>query len=211
MAIEQFDGFGSSSGMGKNPAILVIDIMKGFTNPECPLGSNLEKEVSAVKNLLQTAREKEFPVIFTTVAYEPHFKDGAYFIEKVPALKTLTQDSEWIDIDPRLERDEGSEPLIIKKFASAFFGTNLQSILAFENIDTAIITGFSTSGCVRATAVDALQNGYRVIIPKECVGDRSRKAHEANLYDIQTKYGDVLPLEEVKSYLSNLKGDKNDV
>jgi len=156
---------------------------------------------------LKIARQRNVPVIFTTVEYEPSFKDGAHFIRKIPALKILTKGSEVSEIDPCLEREKDNELLIVKKFASAFFGTSMNSILAFEKIDTVIIVGCSTSGCVRATAVDALQHGYQVVIPRECVGDRSRKAHEGNLSDIQTKYGDVVSLETVKNYLSNIKGD----
>ncbi|MFA1820045.1 isochorismatase family protein [Virgibacillus oceani] len=206
MLLEQFEGFGSSVGPGNNPAIIVIDFINGFTNDACPLGSNFDKEIKATEELLHIARQTETPIIFTTVIYEEHFKEGAYFIQKVPALKHLTKESEWVEIDSRLEKQE-SEPLIIKKFASAFFGTNLSSLLAFEGIDTTLILGCTTSGCVRATAVDAIQHGYRVIIPEECVGDRSQQAHEANLYDIQTKYGDVINLETVKNYLLNLKGE----
>nr|WP_309099985.1 isochorismatase family protein [Fredinandcohnia onubensis] len=211
MGKEHFDGFGKLSGMGKKPAIIVVDFMKGFTNVECALGSDLDDEVNATKELLDIARQNEILVIFTTVYYEPHFKDGAHFIEKVPALKVLTQNSIWAEIDERLERKEDKDPLIVKKFASSFFGTNLAAILSYENVDTTIITGCTTSGCVRATAVDALQHGYRVVIPEECVGDRSQSAHEANLYDIQTKYGDVVNVETVKKYIINVRGDISDV
>ncbi|RHW38307.1 isochorismatase family protein [Lysinibacillus yapensis] len=207
MKLDQFKGFGHSTGMGSKPAILVIDFMKGFTNEDSPLGFNFDNEIKATKKLLHFARQEEIPIIFTTVMYEAHFKDGAHFVQKVPALTCLTMESEWVKIDQRLERKE-SEPLVIKKFASAFFGTNLASILAFEKIDTTLIVGCTTSGCVRATAVDALQHGFRVVIPEECVGDRSQKAHEANLYDIETKYGDVISLETAKNYLLNLKGEK---
>lgn len=202
--METFAGFGEISGFGAKPAILVIDFIKGFTDPTCQLGSSLDREVEATKQLLDIARKMDIPILYTTIVYESHFRDGAYFIQKVPALKALTKDSHWIEIDPRLERKEQEEPLIEKKFASAFFGTNLNSILAYEKIDTTIIVGCTTSGCVRATAVDALQHGYRVIVPKECVGDRSKSAHEANLYDIQTKYGDVLTVGQVKTYLHSL-------
>ncbi|MEH7383456.1 isochorismatase family protein [Bacillus sp. JJ1533] len=211
MRKEHFNGFGKPSGMGSKPVIIVVDFMKGFTSVECALGSDLDNEVNATKGLLDIARGNKIPVIFTTVCYEPHFKDGAYFVEKVPALKVLTQGSKWTEIDERLGRRENEEPLIVKKFASSFFGTNLASILASENVDTTIITGCTTSGCVRATAVDALQHGYRVVIPEECVGDRSQSAHEANLYDIQTKYGDVVSIESVKNYLINVRGDMSHV
>lgn len=193
---EQFEGFGGTSGIGQRPGIVVVDFIQGFTNPTCPLGSDLNAEVAATRVLLDAARRRNLPVVFTTVIYEPHFRDGGHFIQKIPALKVLVAESPWVKLDERLCRLD-TEPLLVKKFASAFFGTALQSFFTAERVDTVIVTGCTTSGCVRATAVDALQYGYRVVVPKECVGDRSRSAHEANLYDIQTKYGDVLPLESV--------------
>ncbi|AQQ54739.1 isochorismatase family protein [Planococcus lenghuensis] len=208
MKFGQFEGFGNATGMGNRPAIIVIDFMDGFTDPQSPLGADFDNEVKATKELLDAARKSGVPIIFTTVIYEEHFQDGAYFVKKIPALKILKEDSDWVKIDSRLERSQTKEPLIVKKFASAFFGTNLSSLLSYHRVDTAILTGCTTSGCVRATAVDALQHGYRVVIPEECVGDRSQKAHEANLYDIQTKYGDVVQLEDLKKYFLNMKGDK---
>lgn len=201
---QSFEGFGDSSGLGARPAIIVVDFINGFTNPASALGSDLTSQLEATKTLLDHARSKAVPIVFTTVIYEPHYRDGGYFIKKIPALKLLTADSEWVNVDEKLERDETSEPLIVKKFASSFFGTHLHSFLTSERVDTAIITGCTTSGCVRATAVDALQYGYRVVVPEECVGDRSMEAHKANLYDIQTKYGDVTSLEMVIDYLNQL-------
>lgn len=203
-----YEGFGNLVGFGRSPAIIVIDFMKGFTDQQSPLGANLDQEIQATQELLDVARENKVPIIFTTVIYEDHFQDGGYFVTKVPALKILTGDSQWVEIDTRLARNAETEPLLIKKFASAFFGTNLSSWLAFHRIDTTILVGCTTSGCVRATAVDALQSGYRVIIPEECVGDRSLEAHKANLYDIQTKYGDVVQLKEVKHQIGQMKGER---
>lgn len=211
MEKEQFSGFGESVGAGGKPAVLVIDFIKGFTDTTCPLGSELDKEIDSTRKLLDSARQSGVPVIFTTVIYEPHFKDGAYFVEKIPALKCLTEESDWVKVDPRLERREQEEPLIIKKFASGFFGTSLQSILTYEQVDTTVIVGCTTSGCVRATVVDAMQHGYKVIVPEECVGDRSQAAHEANLYDMKTKYADVVRVDTVLDYFNRLKGDKSHV
>lgn len=208
MSFGQFDGFGNHVGFGRSPAIIVIDFMKGFTDHKSPLGSNYDKEVHATQELLDVARGNGVPIVFTTVIYERHFQDGGHFVKKIPALKVLTENSQWIEIDPRLGRDADKEPLIVKKFASAFFGTSLASWLAYHRIDTAILVGCTTSGCVRATAVDALQSGYRVIIPEECVGDRSAEANKANLYDIQTKYGDVVQLNEVKNHIEQMKGER---
>lgn len=201
--IEFFEGFAGPTGFGKHPAIIVVDFIKGFTDPACLLGTDFSEQIRATRTLLDEARNKRLPIIFTTVIYEPHFKDGAHFITKIPALKVLTAESPWIEIDQRLGRGE-EEPLVIKKFASAFFGTALHSILIHQQVDTIIIAGSTTSGCVRATAVDALQYGYRVIVPVECVGDRSNSAHLANLYDINTKYGDVVKLSQVLNELSTI-------
>jgi maleamate amidohydrolase len=201
---QSFEGFGDSSGFGARPAIIVVDFINGFTDPASALGSELTSQLEATKTLLDHARTKGIPIVFTTVIYEPHYRDGGYFIKKIPALKLLTADSEWVNVDGKLERDEKSEPLIVKKFASSFFGTYLHSYLTSERVDTVIITGCTTSGCVRATAVDALQYGFRVVVPEECVGDRSIEAHKANLYDIQTKYGDVTSLEMVIDYINQL-------
>lgn len=211
MEPEKFTGFGANSGFGDRPAIIVIDFMKSFTDVNSPLGSNLDNEIKRTRKILDLAREIELPIIFTTVAYEPNFEDGAHFIRKIPALKELTVGSEASEIDERLHHRPDSEILIVKKFASAFFGTNLASILTYKKIDTVILTGCSTSGCVRATAVDALQYGFRVIVPEDCVGDRSQYAHKANLYDIQTKYGDVVHSNEVINFLINMKGARLDV
>ncbi|MCM3584982.1 isochorismatase family protein [Mesobacillus maritimus] len=211
METEQFSGFGESIGASGKPAIIVVDFIKGFTDTNCPLGSDLDKEIDSTRQLLAAARQKDVPIIFTTVIYEPHFKDGAYFVEKIPALRCLTEESEWVEVDPRLERREQEEPLIVKKFASSFFGTSLQSILTYEKVETAIVVGCTTSGCVRATVVDAMQHGYKVLVPEDCVGDRSKKAHEANLYDMKTKYADVVRLESVLDYMNQLEGDTSHV
>ena len=204
MNSQLFDGFGQSSGKGKKPAIIVVDFIKGFTSVECSLGSNLDNEIFATKRLLDLARGGDIPIIFTTVSYESHFMDGANFVRKVPALKELVEGSKWVDIDDRLDRKKEAEPLINKKFASAFFGTNLSSLLTHYKVDTTIIVGCSTSGCVRATAVDALQHGYHVLISEDCVGDRSKEAHIASLNDIQAKYGDVISSNETKKYLEEV-------
>src|SRR5262249_54654996 len=150
------------------------------------------------------ARRAELLVVYTTVAYDEAGKRAAAaFIDKVPALLTLEPGSRWIEIDPRIAPASG-EPVLTKTFASAFFGTPLASILASDACDSVIVTGASTSGCVRATAVDALQHGYRVAVPREAVGDRNPGAHEANLYDIDTKYGDVVSVEETLAHLDEM-------
>jgi nicotinamidase-related amidase len=194
---------GESMAMGSRPAVLVIDFSCGFTDPGCALGSNLTAEVEATKRLLDVAREKGLPVVFTTIGFEPSGKDGGLWLQKAPALTELELGSRWVDIDPRLERRDG-EPVVLKKGASGFFGTNLASILISQGVDTVVLCGATTSGCIRATAIDLLQYGWPTLVPRECVGDRAQAPHEANLFDIQAKYADVVSLEDALSYLESV-------
>ena len=197
------EGFGGRGGFGRRPALVVIDMTLGFTDPESPLACDLEGPISEIQKLLDAAREAEIPVIFTTVAYRASDKlTAAAFIDKVPALLTLEAGTRWAEIDPRISPRE-TEPVLNKLFASGFFGTGLSSLLTAAGVDTLIITGASTSGCVRATAVDALQYGFRPIVPREAVGDRNEQAHEANLYDIDAKYGDVVPVRDALDLLED--------
>jgi nicotinamidase-related amidase len=198
----KFEGFHGRAGFGEKPALVVVDVNRGFTDPDSPLVCDLDDCVAAIQRLLGEFRAARFPVIFTTVCYDDFGKQAAaVFIEKVPALLVLEPGSEWVEIDPRIAPVEG-EPVLSKHFASAFFGTTLASLLASAGADTVVVTGASTSGCVRATALDAMQHGYRVVVPREAVGDRNPAAHEANLYDLDTKYADVVSVEDVLSGLA---------
>ena len=195
------EGFGERGGFGRRPALIVVDMTLGFTDPESPLGSDLDGPIEAIQKLLEAARQTEIPVVFTTVAYRESDKlTAAAFIDKVPALLTLEAGSRWAKIDPRIA-PRTEEPILNKLFASGFFGTGLSSLLTAAGVDTLIVTGASTSGCVRATVVDALQYGFRPVVPREAVGDRNPDAHEANLYDVDSKYGDVVSIEEILEYL----------
>jgi maleamate amidohydrolase len=195
---------GQSVTLGERPAVLVVDFSRGFTDPGCTMGSDLTEEVEATRRLLATAREREVPVIFTTIGFEPNLKDGSLWLEKAPGLGDLIVGGKWVEIDPRLERRE-EETVILKKGASAFFGTNLPSVLVSQGVDTIVLCGATTSGCIRATAIDLLQNGYPTLVPRECVGDRAQGPHDANLVDIQAKYADVVPIDDVLSYLESVK------
>ncbi|MDX6437986.1 MAG: maleamate amidohydrolase [Gaiellaceae bacterium] len=189
-------GFGERQGAGRRPALLVIDMSLGFTSPDSPLVCDLHGVVEAIRRLLEAARAKGLPVVFTTVSYGEGEKAVAKaFIDKVPILLTLAEGSRFTEIDPRIA-PRPEEPVLNKLFASAFFGTSFQSLLAAHDCDSVIVTGASTSGCVRATAVDVLQNGYRLMIPREAVGDRNEAAHDQALYDVDAKYGDVVSLDE---------------
>jgi maleamate amidohydrolase len=189
-------GFGGQAGFGRRPALVVIDLVNAFTDQASPLGSDLDAVVEATRRLIDACRAKAVPIIFTTVAYDgASSQAAAVFIAKIPSLRTLEAGSHAVQVDERLGLQPG-DTLITKQFASAFFGTALSSLLAAEGCDTLLVTGATTSGCVRATAVDAIQHGYRPIVPRECVGDRAQAPHEANLFDIQQKYGDVVSLDE---------------
>jgi maleamate amidohydrolase len=204
-AIYQRAQLGHTLGYGKRPAIVVVDFQIGFTAPErSPLAGNLDAEVAATNKLIASARKKNVPVIFTVVGYDPHRQDDAgLWPEKAPSLRLLTLGSELVDLDPRLDRSP-EDLVIVKKYASGFFGTYLASTLTMRAVDTVIVTGCTTSGCVRATVMDALAHGFRPIIPVEAVGDRAREPHEANLFDIGSKYGDVVATQEVIDYLDRL-------
>jgi maleamate amidohydrolase len=198
------EGFHGRAGLGTSPALIVVDVNLGFTDPASPLACPLDDVVAAIRRLLGESRRAGFPVVYTTVAYtEAERRTAAAFIAKVPALLTLEAGSRWVEIDPRVAPRE-DEPVLTKLFASAFHGTALSSFLAAEGCDSLIVTGASTSGCIRATAVDALQHGYRPVVPREAVGDRNPAAHEANLYDIDAKYGDVVSVDEVIAHLEEL-------
>jgi nicotinamidase-related amidase len=194
---------GESVTMGSRPAVLVVDFSCGFTDPECALGSDLTLQVEATSRLLDAAREKGLPVIFTTIGFEPSLKDGGLWLQKVPSLGDLQLGGHWVEIDPRLA-PRPDETMIVKKGASAFFGTNLAAILISQGIDSIILCGATTSGCIRASAIDLLQYGYPTLVPRECVGDRAQAPHDANLFDIQAKYADVVSLDEALAYLERV-------
>ncbi|AHY46901.1 Isochorismatase family [Rubrobacter radiotolerans] len=194
---------GESVPLGVRPAVLVIDFSCGFTDPECPLGADMSREVEATRHVIDAAREVGAPVVFTTIGFEANGRDGGLWLRKAPALAELRVGERWVELDPRLGRREG-DVVILKKGASGFFGTNLASVLISSGVDTVILCGATTSGCVRATAVDLLQYGYPTLVPRECVGDRAEAPHRANLFDIQAKYADVVGLDDALAYLQSL-------
>lgn len=200
-----FDG---RIGFGKRPALLSIDFVKAYTTPGAALyAPGVVDAVKASVALYGAARSAGIPIIYTRVIYRPDGRDGAAFSAKVPLLKTMTADNPLTEIVDELP-PEPSDTIIVKQFASAFFATNLAPMLTWMGIDTLIITGCSTSGCVRATAVDGCSYGYRVIVPEECVGDRHPAPHQANLFDIHSKYGDVVGIAEAIDYLAQCQMTK---
>jgi maleamate amidohydrolase len=195
-----FDG---RLGFGRSPAVIVIDFIRAYTEPGSPLYAPAVVEaVKATVPLLKLAREKKVPVIYTRVLYHPSGADGGLFVQKVPTLRKMVEGEPLADIVPELPPGP-DDVIIVKQYASAFFGTSLPAMLTARGVDTLIITGCSTSGCVRATALDTMQYGFRPIVPRECVGDRHEGPHEANLFDINAKYGDVVALQDVMSRLQS--------
>lgn len=197
-------GFGLEIGYGDRPALIVIDLVQGFTDPEKPLGADLSAQLAETRRLLDPARRAGIPVYFTTVSYEGRdLRDAGIWAKKMAGLMTLRAGQPEVEVDPSLGRLP-DEPLISKKYASAFFGTDLLTRLNSSRVDTLLIVGCTTSGCVRATAVDAVQNGLRPMVVGEAVGDRSQAAHEQSLFDLQAKYADVVSADEVFEYLSGV-------
>jgi len=171
----------------------------GFTDPACPLGCECPEVVEANQRLLAVFREKQLPIFFTTVIY--HNEDqAAVFRDRISALNVLQPGSKWVQIDPRLDMQPG-ETLIEKQWASGFHKTDLDQQLRSEGIDSLVVTGLTTSGCVRATAVDGLQYDYKVVVASDAVGDRNQDAHVANLFDLNAKYADVKTSSEIINML----------
>jgi nicotinamidase-related amidase len=184
-----------STGIGQTPCLLVVDATLGFTDPQSPLGSEFSSEIEVIARLMQFANSKSWPCYLSSVVYRSESSAGV-FRTKLPALNALTPGSRWVEIDPRLTV-LASHSVFEKCYASAFFGTELGDNLRLSGIDTVIVTGFTTSGCVRASAVDALQWDFRVVVVKDAVGDRNQAAHEANLFDLGAKYSDVVSSTEI--------------
>ena len=182
-------------GIGSKPALIVVDMINGFTDPACDLGHECPEVVSANQKLLAAFRQQQLPVFFTTVVYTDELQAGV-FRRKLPALNVLTPDSQWVKIDDAMQR-QSNEVLIEKQWASAFHGTDLDRRLQGLRVDSLVVSGLTTSGCVRATAVDGLQYNYPVTVVEDAVGDRNQNAHAANLFDLQAKYTDVRKCDEV--------------
>jgi nicotinamidase-related amidase len=188
-------------GPGQRPAVLVVDFIEGFTSIQSPFGGPWDDAIAVTADLLRDAHRNDVPAIFTTVEFDPQDAEKNLLIRKAPAVAALARGSHWTNIDHRLPR-HATDQVISKKHGSAFFGTDLAARLQAMQIDTLLIAGCVTSGCVRASAVDSAQYGFRPLVVREAVGDRSPLAHEANLMDIAARYGDVISLEKAQEILS---------
>ena len=183
-------------GLGHAPALLIIDFVHGFTDPAHFGGGNIGEAITGTQALLTLARAKGWPVAHTRVVYADDGSDAGAFTMKVPALLKLTEASPLSQIVPELTPTAG-EAIFRKKHASAFFGTDLAAWLAFRRIDTLLIAGCTTSGCVRASVIDASAHNVRPIVVTDCVGDRALGPHEANLFDMGQKYADLMSMAEL--------------
>jgi len=195
-------GFGQSMPWGRRPALLVIDFVRAYLVPGSPLYAGVEQARADCETLLRAARKAGIPVLHTRVEFQPGGRDGGVFFRKLPALACFEagRHPELAAFAEGLEPVVG-ETVITKQYASAFFGTSLASTLTALGVDMLLIAGLSTSGCVRASAVDACQHGFVPVVVREAVGDRAPGPHEANLFDLQAKYAEVAPLATVLQYL----------
>lgn len=187
---------------GKHPALLIVDFVMAYLDPASPLYAGVEDALECNIRLLAAVRQAGIPVIFTNVVYEPGGADGGLFYKKIPALKAFDRGSPLGQFPPTLQPRDG-EAVISKQFASAFFGTALDEKLRDMGVDTLLISGLSTSGCVRATALDALQHGFAPFVVREACGDRHPAPHDNNLFDLQAKYAEVISLEQALDLLES--------
>jgi maleamate amidohydrolase len=196
-------GFGNRLGWGESPALLIVDFVDAYLQPASPLYAGVEAARDAAVELLRAARAARLPVVHTSVVYTPGGADGGVFFRKVKALRLFERGAVhgYGDFTAGLAPGPG-EVVVTKQYASAFFGTSLAAMLTAQRIDTLLIAGLSTSGCVRATVVDACQHGFVPLVVREAVGDRDPRIHEANLFDMDAKYGDVIGLDEALAKLA---------
>ena len=194
-------GFNGRLDFGRRPAVLVVDVVQAYLLPDSPLYAGVEVALASNVRLIAAARQNGVPVIFTRVAYTANGADGGLFYRKVPALKAYLDGSALGDFPPQIA-PRADEVVVTKQYASAFFGTSLASTLRGMSIDTLLIGGFSTSGCVRASALDAVQHGFAPFVVRDACGDRDSRPHEANLFDLQAKYAEVIDEAEALERLS---------
>ncbi len=200
-------GIGGRVGFGQGPAILVIDMQNDFLDPRghLDLGAEARAVIPQIARVLAASRRAGVPIVYTAQTHRADFADGPRWMDKFTGFRAggLREGTRGAKIVDELTPQPGDR--VIKKLRpSAFFGTDCDLYLRSLGADTTILTGCTTSGCVRATALDAFSYNYRVIVPQECVTDRAKEPHEANLFDIQMKLGDVVPIDDVLAYLSSL-------
>jgi maleamate amidohydrolase len=200
--IYEKQNFGNLSGIGESPALLIVDFVNGFTDPEQFGGGNIQDAIYKTVDLLAFARAHNMPVAMTRVVYSDDGSDNGIFCVKSPGLKGLTEDAPSSQIVDELTPVKG-EYVVRKTQPSGFFGTNLAGWYNSKGVDTVLVTGCTTSGCVRASVIDAMSYNFRTVIVTDGVGDRAIGPHEANLFDMGQKYGDLMSVDEIISVISN--------
>lgn len=200
LEIYQKQGFGNSNGMGQRPALLVVDFVNGFANPDQFGGGNIGEAIENTRGLLAESRALGLPIAFTRVVYADDGSDAGVFTLKAPALTQLTEKAFGSQIVDQLKPRNG-EYIVRKTQPSAFFGTNLAAWFVSKGVDTVIVTGCTTSGCVRASVIDSMSYNFRTVVASDCVGDRALGPHEANLFDMEQKYADLINSSEIIAIL----------
>lgn len=196
-------GFGASVPRGARPGIVVVDFSYGFTDQQYPTASDAVVQMEKTKRICDAARAKGYPVIFTTISYHPGELDILPWLKKATGMRALVEGTRLVEIDAAT----GIQPedaIVVKKGASSFFGSTLNALLTGAGVDTVVVTGATTSGCVRGTVVDAVQSGYNVLVPHDCCADRAKAPHDANLYDMDQKYADVTDSDDILNWLDSL-------
>ncbi|SCY89990.1 isochorismatase family protein [Rhizobium sp. NFACC06-2] len=200
--VYQSAGFGQPVPRGARPGIVVVDFTYGFTDTLYPTAAIMGAEIAATRRLTDLARAKGIVVVYTTIAYHPGEVTLLPWLRKASGMAALLEGSRLVEIDAATGIQPG-DPVIAKKGASAFHGTALAALLAGAGVDTLIVAGATTSGCVRATVVDAVQSGFNVLVPADCCADRAKAPHDANLYDMHQKYADVTDSADIAEWLAS--------
>ena len=200
LEIYQKQGFGNSSGIGQRPALLIVDFVNGFANPDQFGGGNIGEAIENTRGLLAEARALGLPIAYTRVVYADDGSDAGVFTLKAPTLAQLTESAYGSQIVDELTPRDG-EYIVRKTQPSAFFGTNLTAWYVSKGVDTVIVTGCTTSGCIRASVIDSMSYNFRTVVATDCVGDRAIGPHDANLFDMEQKYADLMTSSEITAIL----------
>ena len=196
--------YGNKAGFGRNPALVMVDFAHAYFDPDCPLYAGVDDALASALRVRRTAHAAGIPVILTRVLYQEGGRDGGRFFEKAKPLEAFIEGRRTADFADGLV-PQADEMIVTKQYPSAFFGTSLASTLHAKGIDTVILSGLTTSGCVRATCVDAMSHGFITCVVAEACGDRHEGPHEANLFDMNAKYADVVSEAEITDYLQGLQ------
>jgi maleamate amidohydrolase len=197
-------GLGGKVGFGTTPALVAVDFSNAFTDPSSAMGGDFSAEIDATRQLVEAGRERGMPTIYSVPRFAANLRDAGAFSAKIPGCEILAGETHSTQLDERLADDEDGV-VLYKRYPSVFCGTDLASILVTHGVDTVIITGITTSGCVRATAVDACSLGFKAIVVREAVADRAELPHIATLFDLEMKYADVVSMDEAVSYLQGAR------